>query len=132
MKNSRIQNETRLGFNRRFIVSGPFTRAAEPRKFEPDTLKEAEKIIGLEFTDKEREQMTRSLNSRREIYESLRKENIPNDLTPALVFDPRPRGFVIPKPQKEFHWKPAKNVSRPKSDDELAFLSVADLAALLK
>lgn len=107
-------------------------QAAEARKIEPDTLKEAEKLLGLEFTDKEREQMTRSLNSRRDVYDALRRETIPNELTPSLIFDPRPRGFVIPKPQKEFHWKPAKNVSRPKFDDELAFLTVADLAALLK
>ena len=59
----------------------------------------AEKIIGLAFNEAERDSMLENLDEELKNYEKLRNIPIPNDLPPALVFDPRPIGFKLKHPE---------------------------------
>ena len=111
------------------IASASF--AAES-KITVETIAEAEKLIGIEFTEKERETMLRNLANRAEGYGNLRKDTFPNELAPAFVFQPLPVGFQVPHETKRPNWKPPKGVKRPKSDDDLAFMGVTELAALIR
>lgn len=106
--------------------------AAEAPRVTTNEIAAAEKLLGLDFTPEERAQMSRSVQNRLGAYEVLRKESFPNELVPALVFNPRPVGFQVEAEKRRPVWKPAKRISRPKNDDDLAFLSVADLAALIR
>ncbi|HUS34380.1 MAG TPA: amidase [Verrucomicrobiae bacterium] len=107
--------------------------AAEPEpRVTAEAIAAAEKVLGLEFTPSEREMMQRTLGNRAEGYGHLRKESFPNELIPAFVFNPLPRGFQIEKETKRPQWKPAKGVKRPKNDEDLAFMTVAELAALIR
>jgi Asp-tRNA(Asn)/Glu-tRNA(Gln) amidotransferase A subunit family amidase len=105
---------------------------AAESKVTVDTIAESEKLIGIEFTEKEREMMLRRLANNAENFGNLRKESFPNELAPAFIFQPLPIGFQVPQETKRPNWKPPKAVKRPKSDEDLAFMSVADLAALIR
>ena len=97
-----------------------------------NTISAAEKIIGLEFTEKEREMMARDLNNRAGVYEGMRREKIPNELAPAFVFNPLPIGFRVEAESKRSAWKPRRDLRRPERVEDLAFMTVAELAGLLR
>jgi len=92
----------------------------------------AARVIGLEFTENELEQLAKSVAQRREVWAALRGRPFPNSLPPAWVFDPRPPGFRFPVAQDDFRWSPPAGAQRPQHSDELAFLPVTELAALLR
>ena len=56
----------------------------------------AERISGLSFTDAQRELMLPDLQDRQEEFAALRAMHLPNDLAPALHFDPRVGGMHLP------------------------------------
>jgi Asp-tRNA(Asn)/Glu-tRNA(Gln) amidotransferase A subunit family amidase len=92
----------------------------------------AQKVIGIEFTEKEREMMTGELTKRLRRYDALRQEKFPNELAPAFLFNPLPRGFQIEKENARLAWEPDQSVTRPERDDDLAFATVAQLAGLIR
>jgi Asp-tRNA(Asn)/Glu-tRNA(Gln) amidotransferase A subunit family amidase len=107
-------------------------RAAENPGVPTEMIRAAEQVIGLEFTGKEREMMASDLGKRLDAYQALRKEKFPNELAPAILFNPLPRGFQIEKEAKPPVWKPARKIKRPARDEDLAFATVADLASLIR
>lgn len=92
----------------------------------------AEQVIGLEFTEDERAMMAGKLSRRLQSYQTLREESFPNELAPAFLFNPLPRGFQIQKESKPPVWKPARKFKRPAQDEDLAFATVAELASLIR
>jgi Asp-tRNA(Asn)/Glu-tRNA(Gln) amidotransferase A subunit family amidase len=112
------------------LIAGISAQAAEV--VTTNTISEAEKILSIEFTEKERAMMVRDLNNRVELYSGLHKEKIPNELAPSFVFNPLPKGFKVDPDKKHAAWKPRKDLKRPERDEDLAFLTVAELAGLLR
>ena len=92
----------------------------------------AAKVAGVEFSEAERIQMLPALQERLGALAELRAVSLPNPLAPALVFDPRPPGFVMLVAQKGLRWTPPRGVKRPADPDALAFFSVAELSALIR
>lgn len=106
-----------------------------PNALTSETLAAAEKLAGIAFTAKQREPLLKPVADRAATLAALRTPSIPNDVFPALTFDPRLCGAQIPLPttSQPFvlpSW-PLPKISRPASDEDLAFLSVTQLAALL-
>ncbi len=64
-------------------------------------------------------------------YDSLRNYQLDNEVFPALLFDPHPNGFVIPKEQKEIVWE-TEEIALPNDKEDLAFYSIKQLAFLIK
>lgn len=96
-------------------------------------IKEAEKIIGLKFTKAEADSMQENLTDQRANYEKIRRIEIPNEITPALVFNPLPAGFDLPKGKEmPFKVEEIREVKLPNDQDELAFFTVRQLAELIK
>lgn len=93
---------------------------------------QAADLIGLEFTSDESELMHRRLSNYQEDYNEIRTVDLPNAITPAMVFDPKPMGFKIPAQYKEPKWSIPNQVSLPENQDDLAFYSVRDLAMLIQ
>jgi Asp-tRNA(Asn)/Glu-tRNA(Gln) amidotransferase A subunit family amidase len=108
------------------------SRAADSAPVTSETIEAAEKVIGLQFTPAEREMMTGELAKTLRTYETLRKETFPNALSPAFVFNPLPHGFKVGQDHEQARWEPPANVKRPADTADLAFASVAELAALLR
>jgi Asp-tRNA(Asn)/Glu-tRNA(Gln) amidotransferase A subunit family amidase len=108
-------------------------------------LAQAERLAGLEFTPAERELMVGGLAEQLDAYRRLREVEIPNDVFPALHFDPRPPGRrrtpagaaeaagtpVVVEPAA-----PAGGPQGPFRDaaaaEELAFATVGELAWRLR
>jgi Asp-tRNA(Asn)/Glu-tRNA(Gln) amidotransferase A subunit family amidase len=90
----------------------------------------AEEIAGLSFNAEERELIAEGLNEKLEQYEELRGVDLPNAVVPASTFDPRIGGAAIPSGDTPMRWTP-QPVERPLSDEDLAFMTVAELAYLL-
>ncbi|MFQ5742404.1 MAG: amidase [Acidobacteriota bacterium] len=95
---------------------------------------EAEKITGLEFTDEEREMMRQGLSRNLRSYAALRQLEIPNDVPPALLFEPVMPGIETDPEgeQRPLRVSPQKVPAVSDDHEELAFLTVAQLGELLR
>ncbi len=92
----------------------------------------AEKIIGLQFSEAQRDSMLADLTYRRDSYIRMRSVHIPYDVMPAILFNPIPTGMKLPNEKSKFAPVGSKNVSLPKNINDLAFYSVGELASLIK
>ncbi len=92
-------------------------------------LARAEQVAGLEFTDEERQLMLDGLNELREDYAALREVGLDNSVPPAFRFDPHLGPPPAGPGRGARPWLPP--TERPAGDDDLAFLPVTRLAALL-
>jgi Asp-tRNA(Asn)/Glu-tRNA(Gln) amidotransferase A subunit family amidase len=109
------------------------SRAAPPeRPLMTNDIPSAARIAGLEFSEAQQVQMLDNLNEHLAALADLRSRSLPDRVGSALVFDPRPPGFRMPAPGAGFHWEPPVQVLRPATPEDLAFASVAELAALLR
>ena len=88
-----------------------------------ETIASAEEVAGLHFDAAERELMLDGLKQQEQRIEALHKVSLPNSVSPAIVFDPRPPGKKIPAPAHRpmVRSKVAPRV-RGENIEELAFL----------
>jgi len=113
---------TAAGF---FIVS--------ERSITVDTIKEAEKLIDIEFTDEQREQMLESVISGSQTFSAVRELEMTNDVPFPLYFNPIPPGKRIDLgEQQDNTWNIPENIDLPESRADLAFYTVHELSSLIK
>lgn len=103
----------------------------------PHHINSAERLLGLTFTDSERDSMLSGVRSNRAAYDFMRETPIPNELWPSVQFNPLPQGYTLPQHSiKASSWNlPAPgSVSLPAAEDlhELAFYSIGELSSLLR
>ena len=94
----------------------------------------AEAVAGVSFSAEERAMLVDDVNDLLDDYDALRAMETPNEQVPAVTFDPRIGGAALPEPSPAHEglvWTPG-SASRPASDDDLAYASVATLASLLR
>ncbi|MGE5436532.1 MAG: hypothetical protein ACM3O3_04840, partial [Syntrophothermus sp.] len=75
-----------------------------------EAIKYAEGIIGLEFTDAERDSMIGYLEELQKDYQKIRSVNLPNSIPPAILFNPIPVGKKFNFEPKTFRLSTYKNV----------------------
>lgn len=92
----------------------------------------AQKIIGLEFTDAERDSMTAELNDQLKNYTVLRNINLKNSVMPSLLFNPLPSGFKMPEGESIYNFSGYERTEIAKTNEGLAWYTVGQLAALIK
>jgi Asp-tRNA(Asn)/Glu-tRNA(Gln) amidotransferase A subunit family amidase len=99
-----------------------------------EMIADAEAIAGLEFTDEEREMMRRNLDRNLRSYVALREVEIPNEIPPALLFDPVMPGVEadLGGEQKPIRVSPQSPPQVADDKEELAFLPVTQLAELVR
>jgi len=100
-----------------------------------DMVTQAQKLIGMEFTQVQKEQMLTTLDKQAKIYQELRNLKMPNSVVPALNFNPIPVGFVDPDPHKMNSFKLSKMstaVKLPADKNELAYYTIRELAELIR
>ncbi len=95
-------------------------------------IESAEKIIGLNFTDAERDSMTGDLLSQLKNYENIRSVNLQNSVPPSINFNPIPAGYKFPNLKNELIISDYSNTKMPDSIEQLAYYSIGELAYLLK
>jgi Asp-tRNA(Asn)/Glu-tRNA(Gln) amidotransferase A subunit family amidase len=94
----------------------------------------AAKLSGLSFSQEARERIASSLNGDNSLirrYEEIREMKIENSTPPAIVFNPVPPGMKLPTESKPLRMSPVE-VSVPQTEEQLAFMSVRQLAELIK
>jgi len=98
----------------------------------PDMIAAAEKIAGLEFTPEEREQLARGIGAFARNYAKLREIDVPNDLPPAIQFNPELPGmrFETERRAPVFSDSPVPEV--PSNVEDVAFWSVAELGRAMR
>ena len=99
--------------------------------FRKSSIRQAEKLSGLQFESTERKQMMEDLSGNLENYEGIRNLKIPNSVQPSIQFNPTPIGVQFDRIRRTIRWSSIEEVSRPDNLEELAFASVAELAELI-
>ena len=99
----------------------------------PDMVHQAEWIAGLDLADEDRKSLAAGLNRSLQEFAAMRAVKLTNAVAPALAFDPAP---WMP-PSKEGRSGTVEPISRtapkkPDAGDDLAFLPVSSLAALVR
>jgi Asp-tRNA(Asn)/Glu-tRNA(Gln) amidotransferase A subunit family amidase len=97
-----------------------------------ETVAEAEKLIGLDFSDSKIDMMVSGLKNQLGDFEAMRKFPLSNSVPPAMQFNPIPVGMKIDTKHKKFKMSPAGKVTLPENMDDLAFYSVRQLGELIK
>ena len=108
------------------------TKKIENQALTIEIVKQAEKIMGLEFTVAEADSMLVELTDTRKNFEEIRKVELKNEVCPALLFNPLPVGFKFEKGQSFFKASDLKMVTMPTDKNDLAFYNVRQLAELIK
>lgn len=103
-----------------------------PQTISKENIENAEKIIGLEFTDAERDSMQTTLNEQLVNYESIHKFNLENSIPPAILFNPIPVDFKFPEEQSPIKLSDYSYAKLPEDERDLAFYSIGELAELIR
>jgi|JI6StandDraft_1071083.scaffolds.fasta_scaffold01641_10 Asp-tRNA(Asn)/Glu-tRNA(Gln) amidotransferase A subunit family amidase len=115
-----------------FTLGGFITQKLEEEKITVALIKQAQKIIGLDFTDAEADTMLLDLERRRKSYAALRNLNISNSVAPALNFNPLPAGYRFPDQANYFKVSAQQNIKLPADREKLAFFTITQLAGLIQ
>src|SRR6185503_12868298 len=104
-----------------------------PGRVTKDMMHNAEKVIGIELTDKQEEMALPGVNRNLDSYEAVRKLDVPLDTEPAISFHPAQPGFHIKRAAAKTKFKFGRNEpAQFKSIDDLAFATVPQLAELVR
>jgi Asp-tRNA(Asn)/Glu-tRNA(Gln) amidotransferase A subunit family amidase len=141
-------NDDRLSFNRRrfleclsamglgaTLMPEALTIAAQDSEtITVEMIDAAQKIAGISFTPDEQRALLGRLNGNTGYlagFSFLRRANLGNDAQPAIVFNPVPPGKTPPRgPSGLTRREPV--VTKPATDEALAFLPVTHLAKLME
>lgn len=115
-----------------FLFVVLFDSCSSRSKIKNHHIRAAQKINGLSFSREEIKTMKAYLNENRKGYDSMRALPIAYDVTPAIYFDPRPDNFHFKLSNQVSDWKYPDHISMPPTDDKIAFMTVAQLSALIK
>ncbi len=96
------------------------------------TIKCAEEIAGLSFDDDEREMMVAGLQTNESRIRALHEIELDNSEPPVLTFNPLPAGKGLPREPRRVEAPRARARAVPRDLEDLAFASIAELAALLR
>lgn len=94
-------------------------------------LRGAEAVLGVEYDERERQALVGEIEGILARVVHTRTTALPNDLAPAVTFDPRPSGFVMPDAARRIRVDEAGGRTAPTTDDDIAFAPVTTLSAWL-
>lgn len=115
-----------------FVLGTTTSAQTDSVKIPVSAVAAAEEIIGLEFTDLERDSALTDLGDNLESYQAMRDVGLDNSIAPSLLFNPVPTGAVFDHEQKPIQLGPPPTVVMPDNPDELAFYSVRQLSELIR
>lgn len=113
------------------IIFG-FTLANSAGRITKKQVIAAQNLFGINFEGKAIETILAYLSSNRKGYESMRNFPLENAVSPALIFDPIPVDYQLPKNEGLNDWKINEAAELPENFEDLAFYPLLDLAGLIK
>ncbi len=126
--NQTILSVILISFSVGAMVSFTIVRPA----FTKDMIKNAVSIAGLNFDEKEIELLQDDLEDQVKTFQKNWESNLPNHVSPALVFNPLPQGFRLNTSQTPVQFDDYSNTEMPTSLNDLAYYSIGQLAHLIK
>ena len=115
------------------LLAGSQARAqTQPKPLTLQDVRAAEKLMGLDFPDAQREMMLPELRDQLGRFEALHKLSLSNSIPPALLFNPIPVGLKLDCTRRKPRFSSPGKVKLPANLDELAFYSLEQLGVLLK
>ena len=115
-----------------FFSGGFITKQLDEDKITSTMVKEAQKIIGIDFSIAEADSMLEKLESQRKNYAELRKLKIPNSVSPSLNFNPLPVAYQYPDKESNFKISKAAVIKLLPGKENLAFCTIVQLADLIR
>ncbi|HKG90583.1 MAG TPA: amidase [Gemmatimonadaceae bacterium] len=110
-----------------------WARVAGGGELTVDTIKCAEELAGVSFTDDQRQMMLANVRRQQAASDALHKIAIDNSVAPAIEFDPVPPGVTLKVGAKRpMARSRAAVMAVPGSDEELAFMPVHALSGLVR
>ncbi|NUN68510.1 MAG: amidase [Bacteroidetes bacterium] len=97
-----------------------------------NVVRNAETMIGLRFSEADRESLLGDVQGQRESFGRLRAVPLPNSIVPSLLFNPIPFGKIIPQRKSIVAPAGVKDAPLPESDERIAFASVGELALWIR
>ena len=104
---------------------------SEP-KITSDQIVQAAALAGLEFTEGELDLMLPGVNDNLAQYERLRSVDLPNHVSPAWRFDPRPPAPEALPRRRPVAVRPNKALALPADLEDVAFWPVTQLSTLVR
>jgi Amidase len=101
----------------------------------PEMVQQAEWVAGLQLKPEDREAAARGLKQALDGFKKLRAVTLDNSVPPAVLFNPAPCNLTQPSATRSRSASgtyPETAPQRPATDEDLAFLPVAQLAALIR
>ena len=129
-----VEQLTAIGLGTTLLPEALVLAAQDAETVTLEMLEAAQRIAGVSFTREEQQAILARLNASRGYlagFQALRRANLGNSAQPAIVFNPLPPGRKLPTGPRSLKLREPE-VSRPSSDDALAFLPVTHLARLVK
>jgi Asp-tRNA(Asn)/Glu-tRNA(Gln) amidotransferase A subunit family amidase len=104
----------------------------DPARVTKDMIAGAEKIVGLTFTDEQREKMVRGVNTMSRSLDQIHAVKISNAVMPAVQFDPVLPGMKFTNRKKPMRVSAVGRVTRPANLEQVAYWPVRQLAELIR
>jgi len=103
-----------------------------PDAIDAQTVRAAERLAGVVYTDAERQQIVDVAEGQLELLQARRRFSPPQTLAPATTFDPRPVGFVPPRQPPSTRASVPARPAKPAGEVEIAHASIAQLGRWLR
>jgi len=113
-------------------ASPSFAQQGSETRLDTSAIRIQLESIGLEFTSEEIQQMVRGTSNNIASYQAIRNFQMSNAVSPSLLFNHLPIGFVVPPADIKMAWNLHPKLRRPKSDVDIAFMSITELASLIQ
>ena len=115
------------------LFPGALWAAAEKEQTITKTMvADAAKVAGLEFTDEQEQMMLEDLNGRLDAYKAIHDLHLPNNVAPAVEFNPVLPGMKFDMQKRPMRLSAVNGPQAPKNIEDLAFASVRELAELVR
>lgn len=108
--------------------------AAEKTRITREMIDEAALVADVPIADEYKDMMLESLNEFSEGFDAIHDLHIPNQVAPAVLFDPVPPGMKLESERRPMKISAAPGVSgrAPANLEEVAFFSLRELAELVR
>ena len=114
------------------IICIAVTLRSDEVQISTENVLNAEKVIGLQFNEAERDSMLDNLNDFLANYQYIRNTNLSNTIPPAVLFNPIPVGFKFETEQRPVRFSDYSNTKFLGKIENLAFYSIGELAELIR
>lgn len=114
------------------FLLGVFYQAQEKNSVTREMVAAAENLLGLSFSDAQRDSMLGDLQENLDNFKKLRTITLDNSVPPALAFNPIPAGMKFATQRLQPVWSAPAKITVPANLEALAFASVGDLAELIR